>query len=508
MNEVLLEFLRNTIYLVQSVLAVVAPDDIPNDVAGSDIQLNGLYDGFTAGRWVIVAGERTDITDDNKLPLPGIWAAELRTINGTRFEPDPKSPGDTRHTTIELDSPLAFSYKRTSVTIYGNVVEASHGETVPNEVLGSGNSAATLQQFQLKRPPLTYVPATSTSGAQGTETIRVNNVRYHRVESLLDAADNDRAYELAEDENGVSTVTFGGRLPTGQENVRASYRVGIGSPGNVDAGQISLLTSKPSGVQAVTNPLKSTGGADRDAAERIRRNLPLSTQTMGPHARLVSVSDYASFALRFAGIGHAYAQKLYGDLVLVTVCGVDDIPLTDGSQLVVALRNAYREFGDPALRVVVVPRELQAIILQADIVIDSDFELDPMQELIRARLLDEFSFDRSQLAESQFLSRAVSAIQNIRGVDWVDINIFDAIPESVLLNAEALKEAVSDLSRGARSAIECAAGGFSRDDQQRANLWGKVNGDVPRFLPAQLAYLTPAVRSALALNLAWERGKR
>ena len=335
MDEELLDFLRNTTYLVQSVLVDVAPDDILDDVEGSVIPLNSLYEGFAPGRWVIVAGERTDITDDNGQPLSGIWAAELRTVSGTRLEPDPDGPGDTRHTTIELDTPLAFSYKRTRVTIHGNVVEASHGETVPNEILGSGNSAATLQRFQLKRPPLTYVPATSTSGVRGTETIRVNNVRYHRVESVLDATGKDRIFELAEDENGVSMVTFGGRLPTGPENVRAAYRVGIGRAGNVDPGQISLLTSKPLGVQAVTNPLKSTGGADRDAAERICRNLPLSTQTMGPHARLVSVSDYTSFALRFAGIGHAYAQKLHGDTVLVTVAGVDDIPLTQNSQLLV-----------------------------------------------------------------------------------------------------------------------------------------------------------------------------
>ena len=126
-----------------------------------------------------------------------------------------------------------------------------------------------------------------------------------------------------------------------------------------------------------------------------------------------------------------------------------------------------------------------------------------MQGLIRARLLDEFSFDRSQLAGSQFLSCAVSAIQSVRGVDWVDVNIFDAIPESVLLNSAALEEAVGDLSRGAKPVVECDAGEASRDDPPRAKLWQNAYDYVPRFLPAQLAYLTPAVRGALALNVVW-----
>ncbi len=46
MDEELLDFLRNTTYLVQSVLVDVAQDDILDDVEGSVIPLNSLYEGF------------------------------------------------------------------------------------------------------------------------------------------------------------------------------------------------------------------------------------------------------------------------------------------------------------------------------------------------------------------------------------------------------------------------------------------------------------------------------
>src|SRR6516162_7225764 len=72
------------------------------------------------------------------------------------------------------------------------------------------------------------------------------------------------------------TVTFGNgsrgdRLPTVVENVRATYRAGIGRPGNVRAGQITQLQTQPLCVNGVTNPLPSTGGADRDTLDQARR---------------------------------------------------------------------------------------------------------------------------------------------------------------------------------------------------------------------------------------------
>ena len=494
-----LNFLRNSLYVVQSEPVKIAPDDIKEDVKGNKIQLDKFYDGLETGRWIIVAGERTDVRDENKAPLPGIHYAELRTIIGVANIPDKESPGDTRHTVLSLDKPLAHSYKRSSVTIYGNVVEASHGETVPTEVLGSGNAAVTLPRFQLRRPPLTYISAPTTNGVLGTETIRVNNVRYHRVDSLLDANSNDRVYELINDDAGTATLTFGSRLPTGQENIRASYRVGIGSEGNVQAEQISLLADRPLGVQGVINPLKASGGADRDGAERIRRNTPLATLALGPRSRLVSVADYTSFALRFAGIGHADARKLNGGWVHVTVAGVDDVPLNDEGELLTNLRNAYRDFGDPALKVAISIRELKALVIQAKVVVDPDADLGIVETRLRASLLDWFSFERSALGKPVYLSDAITVMQKIAGVDRVDVDIFGGISESVLLHENTLKDAVGKLKP--EPYVFCATGTTSQNDRARAELWEIVNGVIPRFLPAQLAYLVPQVPRTLALNL-------
>ncbi|MBO7942391.1 baseplate J/gp47 family protein, partial [Streptomyces sp. S9] len=87
----------------------------------------------------------------------------------------------------------------------------------------------------------------------------------------------------------------------------AQYRNGIGAGGNVRAGQISLLVSRPLGIKDVVNPLRASGGADRESLELIRENAPRSLMALD---RLVSLSDYADFTRMFAGIAKADAVRL------------------------------------------------------------------------------------------------------------------------------------------------------------------------------------------------------
>ena len=72
----------------------------------------------------------------------------------------------------------------------------------------------------------------------------------------------------------------GARLPTGQENVKAVYRNGIGKPGNVKADQITLLATRPLGVKAVTNPWRASGGADKENRDQARQNAPLAVMAL------------------------------------------------------------------------------------------------------------------------------------------------------------------------------------------------------------------------------------
>lgn len=507
--------IRKTVYTVQSEAVALAAEPIENiDVAGKQIELDTLLDGIDVGRWIIVQGERTDIAikrnESPDIVLPGIVDGELALVAGVDQQPYPDTPGDTLHTVLLLAAPLAYRYRRSTVKIYGNVVKASHGESVA-ETIGSGSAMARHQRFALRRAPLTFVPAVTTSGVQGTQRVSVNGVQWQAVDSLLDASATERVYEMATNETGAASFTFGdgihgARLPSGQGNVRAGYRAGIGAVGNARVGQISLLATRPLGVNSVVNPLPATGGADHDRSERIRANTPLAALSLAPLSRLVSVADYAYFARRYAGVGQAVARKLADgafECVHVTLAGVDDAPLRLDDALVSSLHAAYEAFGDPALPVVIGIRELMPLFVQARVAVLRDREWDTVEASIRRRLLDTFSFDRRQLGQSAYLSEVIGAIQSVDGVEWVDVDLLGGISEIALRNKDALALAVASLQSQilpgpVQSAVRVRAAMAAADGQNMR----PGSTDATRFLPAQLAFLLRDVPGTLVLNRA------
>src|SRR4030095_9738494 len=92
--------------------------------------------------------------------------------------------------------------------------------------------------------------------------------------------------------------------PTGQENVKATYRKGTGLDGLLIADQLSLLINRPLGVTSVTTPEDAEGAADPQELEDARENAPTTVLTLN---RVVSQLDYEDFARNFSGIAKALA---------------------------------------------------------------------------------------------------------------------------------------------------------------------------------------------------------
>ena len=120
-------------------------------------------------------------------------------------------PGDKTHSTLQLANALAYTYKRDTVRIDGNVVKASHGET-RTEILGSGDGSKPLQQFSLKQPPLTFVSASNPSGVDSTLKVYVNDVQWHESGTLVGLGGTDRHFMTQTDDEGKTTVIFGNGL--------------------------------------------------------------------------------------------------------------------------------------------------------------------------------------------------------------------------------------------------------------------------------------------------------
>src|SRR5262249_2113026 len=201
------------------------------------------------GAWSIISGERVVLDRQGVAMNTGVLVSEMLMVSSVAHEAKTlvngkavELKGEKLHTFLHPAQPPAYRYRRSTVKIYGNVVRATHGET-KTEVLGSGDGSKVLQPFPLRQLPLTYLAAPTPSGAQSTLQVRVNDLLWHESDNLFILDRLDRGYITTIEDDGKTTVTFGdgehgARLPTGAENVKAVYRSGLGSGGNVRAEQI------------------------------------------------------------------------------------------------------------------------------------------------------------------------------------------------------------------------------------------------------------------------------
>src|ERR1051325_9631016 len=199
-------------------------------------------------------------------------------------------------------------------------------------------------------------------------------------------------------------TTSTSRVPTMRTRRPPPSVSGTGKAGNVRARQLTLLATKPLGVKEVVNPIRASGGADRDSRDQARRNVPVALQALD---RLVSLQDYADFARSFAGIGKASARRLSDgrrELVHVTIAGADDIPIDPSSDLYRNLLGALHDLGDPALPVQLAIRGLLLLIMSAGVALQPDYAWDSLEPTVRRAALDTMSFDRRDLGQTAYLS--------------------------------------------------------------------------------------------------------
>jgi predicted phage baseplate assembly protein len=204
----------------------------------------------------------------------------------------------------------------------------------------------------------------------------------------------------------------GARLPTGQANVRAKYRKGIGLQGLVGADKITLLLSRPLGLKGATNPLPSSDAADPEPREEARMNAPLTVLTLD---RVVSLRDYEDFARGYTGVAKALATWMQGKErrgVFVTVAGANGRPIANTA----AIERALLDFGNRFVPVRVHSFRQVFFRLSGSVKIAPDRLPEVVYAAIEAKLRDEYSFARRGFGQPVFRSEVIALMQNIPGV--------------------------------------------------------------------------------------------
>ncbi len=203
------------------------------------------------------------------------------------------------------------------VTVYGNVLETTRGESVFGEVLGTGNGRIPNQRFKLKKKPLTYLPLASTTGDSimtSTLQIRVDGVLWSQVQTFFGTGAEDRVYTARHDDEQNTFVTFGdgirgARLPSGVKNIVASYRFGAGAAAP-PAGSIKQLAGAVKGLRGVRSPIAASPGKAPDDPEQLRTNAPRTALLFG---RAVSTTDFEALTREQPGVVQAKAEWLWID---------------------------------------------------------------------------------------------------------------------------------------------------------------------------------------------------
>jgi hypothetical protein len=430
--------------LSATVSVVILHDKLtkPEDIDRAEVLVYELDDQDVELRsWAmdptIAAGGSTVYAD--LAALPALEAGRLVVVDDASGRPQvvtvaadgvpTRAPLETEaFLAVQLSSAIGRDLDSASARLLGNLARATHGETVAGEVVGSGDGSRSFQAFTLAKRPVTQVrSAAAPGGAQSTLSLRVDQVQWQAVASLLGQPAAARVYTTELGDDGATTVRFGdgvtgARPPTGRNNLTATYRQGLGQAGNLGPGRITTALDRPPGLAEVTNPVPSTGGTDPEDATLARVNAP---NTVRVFDRAIALRDFADLARGFAGVEKALASSVWdGELqtVHLTVAGADGalLPQPDLDSL-----KEYLDLRrDPNRALLVGNHRPVAVTVTATVQVDPAHINPVVEAAARAALDGLLSFGARQFAQPVHLSDVYAALQSPDGVVSVDIDAF------------------------------------------------------------------------------------
>jgi predicted phage baseplate assembly protein len=421
-----LERLRDVTVYAQAEPLVPADEPVPDPVGTPPRRLDLVGDAsdLPAGRPLVLTGQPADPPAPDQPPGEVVEVAAAELVAAERAGAPP-------FTRVSLVADLVGRYRPATVTAFGNAVPATHGETTHDPALGSGDATQAGQAFTLRRAPLTFVAAGTPDGARAELTVRVDGVTWHEVPEIARSGATEHVYQLVLGEAGEGTVRFGdgyhaARLPTGQGNVTADFRVGLGVAGDVAADRLTQLLTRPLGVTSVRNPLRTSDGTDPDDDDAIRERAPLAVATLD---RVVGLSDYAAFALGFAGVGKAAGHRIaFGgaEVVAVVVCGTSG-PLQPGDAVVTRLAAALHDLGDPGVAVDVEPCVYYRLAVAAEVGLDADRAWSLVEPQLVAALTRDLGPKARAIAQAVSAAEVIACLQSVPGVTSVRLTGLDRV---------------------------------------------------------------------------------
>ncbi|MBK7465789.1 MAG: baseplate J/gp47 family protein [Saprospiraceae bacterium] len=282
----------------------------------------------------------------------------------------------------------------------------------------------------MKNNPLTYISSDKPSGIETTLELRVNDILWKEVAYFYGNGPHDKIYIVRHNEDGQTSIVFGdgkngSRLPTGQQNVKVKYRVGLGEKGLLQPKQLSTLLQKPLGIKEVVNPIATQGSQDSERIEQARSNANLTMFTLD---RVVSLQDFEDFSRAFSGIQKAKAVWLWNGrkkLVHITVAGVDGSEIKTDGPIYKNLSNALKSNAAMGIDFFIESYTPKIATIKVKVFVNEDYVKSKVVDSIRCSLNLKYGFENRQFGEHLYLSDVSAFISSIEGVKAVDIDYLD-----------------------------------------------------------------------------------
>jgi hypothetical protein len=137
------------------------------------------------------------------------------------------------------------------------------------------------------------------------------------VDNLFESGPGDRVFTTTPNEDGTINVVFGdnvnGSIPPSGQLISATYKVSVGSAGNIKSLSITELTFFPGNLDpqvtsyfTVSNSAPASGGSDGDTTANIKNKIKAAVST---RRRAVTLEDFSYLANLAEGVGKSSAAS-------------------------------------------------------------------------------------------------------------------------------------------------------------------------------------------------------
>ncbi|MBE9570803.1 MAG: baseplate J/gp47 family protein, partial [Proteobacteria bacterium] len=312
---------------------------------------------------------------------------------------------------------------------YFKDIPVEEGRVVEDEILGISDGTPN-QIFQLAHPELILRSLGKGQDIQKDIFLIVKIGekidKWNLQETLAFSRDEQKDYVIEIDEEDRAMVIFGdgafGAIPASGAIVKATYRIGGGSHGNVAANTIETIVDAPHlallGAK-VTNAEPSTGGAERESIEHAVLHAPSVFRSL---KRAVTTDDYKALALDFKGVGKVRAEATNWNTVTLFIA-----PEGGGyvSDVLKANLLAYFEDKRPVTTIVEIENvDYVKIYVTAKVGVSSYYSKEDIKQKVKEAAGSLLGFDRVDFAQLIYLSKFYEAIEAIEGIEYVNINEF------------------------------------------------------------------------------------